>query len=151
MKPYPDSRVVGGFTLAPMVGGILMFLYFVFPLIFDNLGEALDNLDKILVGLVLLCISGFIGLIIFGIPAFLFGCVYAYLKLERTPSAFIIITLISFIGTALYVAMLFCLFSSENSFTESLPAILAASGLATLSSWIVAWRVLPKRGELSQE
>jgi|LakMenEpi03Aug12_release.lakeMendotaPanAssembly.Ray.scaffolds.fasta_scaffold2617656_1 hypothetical protein len=85
----------------------------------------------------------------FGIPAFVFGWIYARLKLERTPVAFIIITLISFIGTALYV-MLFCLLFDE-SFTEALPTIFTASGLATLSSWIVAWRVLPKRGELSQE
>ena len=158
MKPYPDSRVIGGFTLAPLVGVILMFLYLVFKFIFFIFEGA--SFDGLMLKMLLFVVTFvlFYSELIFGIPAFLFGWIYARLKLERTPVAFIIITLISFIGTALYVAMLFCLIGSEisrvkgpHSLTEALPAIFAVSGIATLSSWIVAWRVLPKRGELSQE
>ena len=150
MKPYPDSRVIGGFTFAPLVGAILMLLGFTFQHIFKSFDNFNLDLGEVLRKSTFYFIVGFpYAMLMFGIPAFVFGWIYARLKLERTPVAFIIITLISFIGTALYV-MLFCLLFDE-SFTEALPAILAASGLATLSSWIVAWRVLPKRGELSQE
>jgi hypothetical protein len=158
MKPYPDSRVIGGFTFAPLVGVILMLLYLVFKFIFFIFEGASFDGFMLKMLLFVVTVGSFFAELIFGIPAFLFGWIYARLKLERTPSAFIIITLISFIGTALYVAMLFCLFDSEissvkghHSLTETLPTIFTASGLATLSSWIVAWRVLPKRGELSQE
>jgi hypothetical protein len=144
MKPYPNSRVIGAFTFTPLVGVILMGVQSMFESFgIDKLDSILGGLDSILGGLMLLCVFG---LIIFGIPAFVFGWIYAYLKLERTPVAFIIITLISFSGSALYCELIW------DVLTLVLPTtIFTASGLATLSSWIVAWRVLPKRGELSQE
>ncbi len=137
MKAYPDSRVFCGFTFAPIVGGLLWFL---FILIWDILPhDSSAVMDTMIKSLPILVFFLFCGQLLFGIPAVIFALIYIHLQLTKNFLSFIKISVISFVGTALCSAV-----------AVGVSAFYYAS-LAMVSSWIVAWCVLPKPEKLNQE
>ena len=138
MKAYPDSRVFCGFTFAPIVGGLLWFL---FILIWDILShDSFAVMDTMIKSLPILVVFLFFGQLLFGIPAVIFALIYIHLQLTKNFLSFIKISVISFVGTALFSAAIVAITPFS---VVGISAFYYAS-LAMVSSWIVAWCVLPK-------
>jgi hypothetical protein len=145
MKAYPDSRVFCGFTFAPMVGGLLWFL---FALISDILShDSFAVMDRIIESFPLLVGLLFLGQILFGMLAVIFALIYIHLQLTKNFLSFIKISVISFVGTALCSAVAVAI----TPFSVVGVKVFYFASLAMVSSWIVAWCVLPKPEKLNQE
>jgi hypothetical protein len=162
MKNYPYKKVIMLFTLAPMIGGCLVWVIGIFserspynP--YNDIYNFFDFITAVFIFFWGFFMCSIFGEIAFIIPAFVFSLIYAGLKLTRQVKSFFIILLTVLLGMIPFIPTMDRLFLitpqlvTLNDIKNIRSGQLEIIALAVVSSLIMAWFALPKPEDLEED
>jgi hypothetical protein len=159
MKKYPHKKVIVLFTLAPMIGGCLVWGSGIFSekTPYNDIYNFFDFINVIYTFFIGSLMFSILGEILFIIPAFIFSLIYSGLKLTRQVKSFFIILLIVLFGMISFIPLMDRLFLitpqlvTLNDIQNMHSGHFIMIALAVFSSLIMAWFALPKHEDLEED